>query len=322
MDLSQYKWEITPDIQNKLQEVEVFKKVFEKLPILESTAKIIRRRSILNSAVSSAQIESIHSTIQSPRKEGKNLQMAYEWIYSGRDLPDLSVNIIKDLHARVMRDLFGSAGQLRIEPWAVFNEAGMVIHLAPLHTRLPKLMQEYISFINKLSDNACVQAAVSQFIFEKIHPFADGNGRTGRLISAYVLHQLGFSLSGLVPIEKYINQHRSWYYRTLEPSHNCTEFTVFFIEAIITQANQTLEEIKNPDLETPEGKLLPRRREVFETIKDHPESTFDFLHRRFIGLNSLVLHRDLQHLQKIGLIKKLGSTRGAVYVAVSPDPSA
>ena len=217
MDLSQYKWEITPDIQSKLQEIEVLKKVFEKLPILESTAKIIRGRSILNSAVSSAQIESIPSTIQFPRKEGKNLQLAYQWIYSGRDLPDLSVDIIKDLHSRIMRDLSGSAGQLRSEPWGIYNEAGMVIHLAPLHTGLPKLMREYINFVNKLLDNACVQAAVSQFIFEKIHPFADGNGRTGRLISAYVLHKSGFSLSGLVPIEKYINQHRNWYYRTLKP---------------------------------------------------------------------------------------------------------
>ena len=75
-------------------------------------------------------------------------------------------------------------------------------------------------------------------------------------------------------------------------------------------------EIKNPQEEIKSPNLLPRRRELLEVIKDHPECTFDFLHRRFMSLPTLSLHRDLQHLQKIGLAKKLGSTRGVVYTVV------
>lgn len=315
MDMQDYKWTLSPNAQKFIQEIDILKYVFVKLPLPESQIKIIRQKALINSAVSSAQIENIPSTIENPRREGKNLEFAYQWIHSNRISEPLSPLIIRNLHKQVMTGLSGSAGQLRQEPWGVFSQAGLLIHNAPLHTLLPQLILDLSTHINKLTDHPAVIAAIAQFIFEKIHPFADGNGRTGRLISAYLLHRSGYGLGGLVPLEKYINDHRDWYYRGLEPSHNCTEFVEFFLEGLVTQANVTLDELKNPPSDTPSNKLLPRRRELLETIKDHPECSFDFLHRRFININPRALHRDLQHLQNAGFIEKLGSTRGAVYVA-------
>ena len=83
------------------------------------------------------------------------------------------------------------------------------------------------------------------------------------------------------------------------------------------QANTALEEIKNPPSQTPENKLHPRRRELLEAIRDHPECSFDFLRRRFKNTNQVSLHRDLQYLQKHDLIQKLGDTRGVLYTVVS-----
>lgn len=317
MDFSQYKWNISPQTQNLISEIEILKKVFEKLPLPEPEIQIIRKRSFLNSAVSSAQVENIPSTIQSPRQEGKNLELAYKWIYSNQDLPTLSVDIIKNLHFRVMTGLSGSAGQFRNESWGVFNEGGMEIHHVPLHTLLPLLVKQLSRYINNLEAHPVIVSAVSQFVFEKIHPFADGNGRTGRLISFYVLHKSNYDFGGLVSIEKYINKNRGLYYQALEPSHNCNFFIDFFINAIVSQANQTLEELKNPPINVNKSKLLPRRRELLETIKDHPECSFDFLHRRFMSLNPVSLHRDLKYLQEQNLIDKLGSTQAVVYVAKS-----
>lgn len=311
--MSQFKWEISPSIAAKIEEIEVLRRVFDKLPISPARTSILRERSFLNSAVSSAQIEDIPSTIQSPRKEGRNLELAYQWIYSSRNLDVLTIEVTRQLHQKVLNELSGSAGHYRMEPWGVFNQAGMEIHHAPLHTLLPDLMQEYTEYINGLKDHPCVIAAISQFIFEKIHPFADGNGRTGRLISCYMLFKKGFGFGGLIPLEKYINEHRHWYYRALEPTSNCTDFIDYFLEALIAQANQTLTDISNPETENRLPNLLPRRQELLEVIKDHPECSFDFLHRRFLNLPTLSLHRDLQNLQKRGLVKKLGSTRGAVY---------
>ncbi len=312
--MDQYGWEVSPPIASKLQELDILKKVFEKLPLSPAAIKIARDRSFLNSAVSSAQIENIPSTIQVPRKEGKNLERAYQWIYSQHRLNGLTIEIIKELHHKVMNELSDSAGKYRVEAWGIFNQTGMEVMHAPLHTLLPDLIQEYTLYINNLHEHPLVIAAVGQFIFEKIHPFADGNGRTGRLISTYLFTKADYGFEGLIPIEKYINEHRSWYYQALEPSSNCTEFIDLFLESLISQANLTLEELKKPIINTASSNLLPRRRELLEVIKDHPECSFDFLHRRFMNQSPLSLHRDLKHLMQKELIKKLGDTRGVVYI--------
>ncbi len=312
-----YKWHISSKVQKLIQELEILKRIFEKLPLPPAIIQIIRKKSFLNSAVSSAQIENIPSTIQSPRKEGKNLELAYNWVYSLRSPEPISIPIIRDLHRKVMFGLSSSAGQYRSEPWGVFDQAGREVLHAPLHIQLPKLMEDYCTYVNQLSDHYIIVAAVAQFIFEKLHPFADGNGRTGRLISFYLLHRAGYDLDGLVSLETYINLHRNWYYQVLEPSHNCDDFIGFFLEAMLDQANKTLEEIRNPPQDTPRNNLLPRRREMLEIISDHPECTFDFLQRRFMGVNSRALHRDVKYLQDHNLIEKLGRTRGAVYIVKS-----
>lgn len=61
--------------------------------------------------------------------------------------------------------------------------------------------------------------------------------------------------------------------------------------------------------------LLPRRREIYETVYDHSPCSADFIFRRFNGIPRRTIHYDLQQLQRVGLIKKLGSTRGALYTA-------
>lgn len=67
--------------------------------------------------------------------------------------------------------------------------------------------------------------------------------------------------------------------------------------------------IVSPDL------LLPRRREILAIIKDHPESSFDFISRRFSEVNKKTLHYDLGRLIKQGLVQKIGATRGSLYKA-------
>ena len=63
----------------------------------------------------------------------------------------------------------------------------------------------------------------------------------------------------------------------------------------------------------PEDSLLPRRREILNIIRDHQMISFDFLKRRFVNVPDSTLHYELQQLIKVGLILKLGRTRGALY---------
>ena len=211
-----------------------------------------------------------------------------------------------------MRGLSPGAGSLRVEPWAIFDQAGNAIYLAPLPHDLPPLLDNYLRDIKQLRVHGAVVASLAQFIFEKIHPFADGNGRVGRLISALVLEQRGFGFRGLVPFERYIETHRDGYYRTLEQNTDATEFITFFLEAVSAELDQMLDQFIGGE-EKPEDLLLPRRREMLTILSDHPVCSFDFLRRRFMAVNEKTLHNDLARLMKQGFVKKIGSTRGAVY---------
>lgn len=67
----------------------------------------------------------------------------------------------------------------------------------------------------------------------------------------------------------------------------------------------------------PEDYLLPRRAEILLMIRDHKLVSFDFIRRRFMGLNERTLRYDLKKLADAGFIRKRGITRGVHYEAAS-----
>lgn len=308
-----YKWEITPEITQLIIELESIKLLIGQLPSNQSTEQSLRQHSLLKSAVFSARIEGFPDTLSSPRKESQNLLRTYQFVLSNKSPKKLSLGFIKKIHKLVLDKLSSSSGNWRTEPWAIFNQAGIAIYLAPPHFEVPELMNLYTKFINGLTDHPSVKSAVAQFIFEKIHPFADGNGRVGRLISAFLLEKNGFGFKGLAPFEEYIDKNREDYYYCLESSVDCTGFVKFFLEALVSQSKEYVEKLNSSKLDSPEDSLSPRRREILEIIQDHPNCSFDFLQRRFLAINSKTLHYDLLKLQKAGFIRKLGATKGVLY---------
>ncbi len=68
-----------------------------------------------------------------------------------------------------------------------------------------------------------------------------------------------------------------------------------------------------------EARLLPRRRAILETIREQDTVSFDYLSRNFVGTPSSTLHYELAALQKLGLVRKLGETRGALYASSFPE---
>ena len=313
--LQGYKWTKTDRIVHYLREIEVLRRVFEVLPRVPITEDRLVRNSLLKSAVYSARIEGIASTEQEPKLEAQNLLAAYGRIFSDGEEKGLSVDAVRKLHSVAMRNLSSGAGNFRTEPWAVYNEAGVAIHMTPPHYKLAEFMQSYAELVAGLHDHPAEVAGVAQFVLEKIHPFADGNGRVGRLVSAHLLQQSGFGFRGLLMLEEFIEKHRERYYQALVPSHDMTEFVEFFLESIVVQANAALERLKNVGNEKDLRAILPRREEMLAVITDHPKCSFDFMQRRFMSVNPKTLHYDLAWLLKNNLVRKIGVTRGAVYEA-------
>lgn len=325
-----YYYRQTQKITENLEQLKVLVKVIELLPQLLHIEENLLRESLLKSSLFSARIEGNklslpdlrfisleHKSSDVSKIEVANILHALHWVYT-KSPKKISEATIFKLHQFVLNDISPNTGHLRREPSAIFNMAGVAIYLPPPPSDLPSLFQQLVSIINTSSEPGPIKAALSHFAFEKIHPFLDGNGRCGRLLSTLILKNSGFGFRGLVSSEEYLEEQRQTYYDLLALNQkDITAFVEFFLEGLKIQAEKTTDNIKNVKLEKPEDKLLPRRREILEIVKNQQMVSFDFLKRRFKKIPDSTLHYDLSQLMKEGFIKKLGTSRGVLYSPIT-----
>lgn len=93
-----------------------------------------------------------------------------------------------------------------------------VIHTPPEYKKVPYMMHELFKYIENSRDNIWIKASVAQFLFVFIHPFCDGNGRVGRMITQHVLNDGGKNKIKAVEISKSINENLGGYYKSLRES--------------------------------------------------------------------------------------------------------
>ncbi len=319
------KYFLTPKISELLQSIEGSREVINSINIPIEIETNIRRRSTLKSSLFSARIEGNTLTLddlpkissQSQKtKEAFNILKALNWIHE-RTSKDLTTNEILKLHQMVMETLIEKQdlGKFRADIGAIFNSAGIVIYLPPRPTQILFLINELVTFINSNKEQFIpIKAVFAHYIFEKTHPFLDGNGRVGRLILQAVLQKDGYGMKGLLSIEEYLDNHRSEYYQALEATErDVTDYIAFMLEAISETARLAKEEILQKKEVSIEEFLLPRRTEILNIIKEHEIISFDQIRRRFMAVNERTLRYDLKKLQDSGFIRKRGNTNGVWY---------
>lgn len=319
---------LTPAITKLLYDLDVLKAGYELHPVSVEQAIHLRRASLLASSLFSARIEGnpLELSDVDQAHEGdtdkhtievSNLVSAYEQLSEilGQEV---TVDGLRKLHAGVLRALSPDAGTLRQEESAIYNQAGIAVYLTPAPQHVRALLDALCVYVNITKDTSPVAAGVSHIWFEKIHPFLDGNGRVGRLLSAYILKIGGYHFSGLVPFEQYLDEHRDDYYYFLgRGRQDVTEFVEFYLTALLLQAKVSLKAAHDFGKPDKYVHLLPRRAEIMRILEDHKVMSFDFLARRFRAVPIRTLHFDLSQLTKAGLVQKMGSTRGVVYTVVT-----
>lgn len=138
------------------------------------------------------------------------------------DLP-LSVRLIKEIHAELLRGVRGShltPGELRrTQNWigpggCSLAEAAFV---PPPPHEVPEALSDLEKFLHAPSDlPVLVQIGLAHAQFETIHPFLDGNGRVGRLLIAFLLCQRRILLKPVLYLSHYFKRHRDAYYERLQ----------------------------------------------------------------------------------------------------------
>ena len=122
----------------------------------------------------------------------------------------ISLKLIKDLHKIVFKNSKDFAGEFRKkgEEVVVRDGYGSIIHFGAPQSRINSLLNELIKWYNKNKSKypALLLASVIHNQFENIHPFADGNGRVGRLLLNNILLK-----NGLPPVNIDIRNQRQYY---------------------------------------------------------------------------------------------------------------
>jgi Fic family protein len=197
------------------------------------------------------------------------------------------------------------------------EQTGEVIYIPPQsHDEIVELLSNLEQFIN--DDSICdwddlVKMAVIHHQFESIHPFYDGNGRTGRVINVlYLIKQNLLSLPVLY-LSRYINQHKQEYYRLLQVvrTHNDWEiWLLFMLEAVEQTSQQTISLIKAIKDLMQSYKLkmrteLPKiySQDLLNNIFRHPYTKIEFV-TTDLQVTRKTAAKYLEELIKIGLLSK------------------
>jgi Fic family protein len=312
-------------INKLIYEIDVLKGAYALHPMTKTQELELQRKSVLKSSLFSARIEGNPLTLsdlkfskveESPQRhthEVANIANALETILKDKEVP-IGLDSLRKVHAIILDGLSNEASHVRTDESAIYNQAGIAVYLAPTPRIILTLLDGWYVYCNSSLDPVPIKAAMAHIWFEKIHPFLDGNGRVGRIITNLILVKGGYGFGGIVPFEEYLDNHRDEYYEAIAIDRpDVTEFVVFFLEAFLAQGRKALAEAAEP-LVDPFPNLLPRRAEILSIVKEHKLVSFNFIARRFQAIPERTLHYDLAQMVKEGWIKKLGSTRGVVYV--------
>jgi Fic family protein len=221
-----------------------------------------------------------------------------------------------------------SAGFRKLPGTALKNEqTGETVYTPPQHQdEIISLMRNLEQFIN--DDTLCdwdplVKMAVIHHQFESIHPFYDGNGRTGRIINILYLVKEGLLHLPILYLSRYINQHKAEYYKLLQKVrtenvwHEWVLYMLASIEETSLQTIQQIHGIKNIMLQHKQ-KLrgeLPKiySQDLLNNIFRHPYTKIDFV-MMDLEVSRPTATKYLDELVTIGLLQKEKLGKESYYV--------
>jgi len=183
------------------------------------------------------------------------------------------------------------------------------------------LMAELLSWWNKQSSkwSAVISSAVVHYRFEEIHPFADGNGRTGRTLALWELYRRGFDTHHIFSVDEVYWENRPRYYEALDSVRRQGGDLTGWLEYASEVARLTLEKdwvrIQRLSAETGQAKLVlrPKQEQLLQMLRDRkslaPQEIWEG-----IGVSRQGAMDLLNPLLDAGLVRRIGTKKSGRYV--------
>lgn len=231
---------------------------------------------LIKESVESSGIENINTTVANvlenqllpddeqskPNKEVLKYREALFWGMNSMLEIGISNRMILGIHEQLM--LQGGGIYRKEQNQIVNSNTGEVLYTPPLQSRIQELVGNWEKYVNEKSEvDPLIRAAIAHQQFESIHPFLDGNGRTGRILMVLELVKDGVLDLPIIFISGYINKNRSEYYRLLRAvttDDAWEEYIAFMLQGFYLQAKETKETL---------NAIVKLHNELRQNIKDN-----------------------------------------------------
>ncbi len=164
-----------------------------------------------------------HRHFLTPEQEVRNYYMALQLLEEkAKEHEPFSKKLILEVQALVEKGAPLEKTGLRgpMPPGVLFAvydaDTGKAEYIPPEYSDVPTLLEELVTYVNTTEDHPLIVAAVVHYQLVTIHPFEDGNGRTARLLSGYILDSSGYGFSGIGSLEEYFAYDADEYYKSLQ----------------------------------------------------------------------------------------------------------
>ncbi|MDD7327933.1 MAG: Fic family protein [Lachnospiraceae bacterium] len=235
---------LTIEIGQYVGSITAFEKIHPN-PVLRRENRIRSIHSSLAIEQNTLTLEQVTDVIDGKRVLGppqdiREVKNAYEVYDVVASFDPYSVKDLLHAHRIMMNGLVKEAGVFRSGNVGVYAGT-QLIHAGTPAKYVPELMEQLFSWLKKSKYHPLIKSCVFHYEFEFIHPFADGNGRMGRLWQSLIL-QKWQPIFAWLPIETLVHENQEEYYRVLQLADNAGESTVF-VEFLLRMIRDALKEM-------------------------------------------------------------------------------
>jgi len=350
-------WQITNSCAYQLGECSALVRTISNIPLKPEYRKKLLQVSLIKGAQATTAIEGNTLTEEEIEKiqEGWKLPASREYqeievknvidalnkllkeIITQKKIRIITSETIKDFHRMIGKNLGkhldAIPGHFRVDNRYVGP------YRAPEHTDVPKLMEKLCEWIKKEFhfesgqdfSTAIIQAIVTHVYLEWIHPFGDGNGRSGRLLEFYILLRAGLPNIVSHVLSNFYNKTRPEYYRQLKEAKEKNDLTSFieyavrgFRDGLVENLNiiqesqlytfwhnyiyETFNNIKYTKKEAfkrKRGLILQVPANKYFSIDELAAITPDIA-KKYAAVKKITISRDIKELCELNLLRKDG----------------
>ena len=244
----------------------------------------------------------------------------------------LSNRLLKNAHLTLLQGVRGKdrqPGEFRYtQNWIGGASLSDAVFIPPHQDDLPELLTDFEKFLN---DNIhplphLIKIGIAHYQFETIHPFADGNGRIGRLLITLYLVSKGLLVKPTLYLSAFFEKNKSLYYDNLTRvrTHNdLTQWLKFFMEGIKQTAQNSIETFKaiialRQEVEHRDilmlGKKIKLAQNLLHFLYSNPVTDSQEISKH-LSINPSTALRLIEDFIRMGILKEItGYKRNRVFV--------